>query len=129
MFYGLEVYRHAHAQSNQPRDDELGLAVRKLNDSPLPAPGPLSRATVSTTTLHGPELFVLALGQSDDDVRFAGSQSQNAQTRARAHGSNGFGERGRGLPSRLSLSAVNGWPEIGGVVIHQQSVSDNSSHP
>ena len=74
-FYGLEVYRRAHVQSNQTREDGLGLAVRKLNDSPLPAPGPLSRATVSTTTLHGPELLVLALGQSDDNVRLAGSQS------------------------------------------------------
>jgi hypothetical protein len=78
----------------------LYLAVRKLYNSPLATPSPLACASLlSASDLSDP--FVFAFWQANNNISLASAKREDAHTRARAHGSNGFSERGGGRPLSL----------------------------
>lgn len=76
----------------------LSLPIRKLNNSPLPTPGPLPRPALPAATLLTPNLLVHALGESNNDICLACPQRQNADTGAGAQGADGGCERRGGEP-------------------------------
>jgi hypothetical protein len=79
----------------------LLLTVAQTNNSPPAAPSPLASATVSATAFGSPELLVLALGQTNDDVGFDGAEREDPQTRAGAERADGCGEGGGWVPESL----------------------------
>lgn len=51
----------------------LDFAIAELHDSPLPTPSPLPRPAVAASALFSAQSLVLAVGQADHDVCFAGA--------------------------------------------------------
>jgi hypothetical protein len=81
----------------------LSLPIRELHNSPLPTPRPLARAIFCAPSRQRLDALIFTLRQAHYNICFASAEGENADAGARAHRSDGVGERGGGGPCGLTM--------------------------
>lgn len=98
-FVRLSIYHHINKMHPCL---PLLMTLRQVHNSPLSVPRPLSSTRITAAALKLPQLLILTLWKTNDNISLARSQRQDVDARRGTHGSESLDEWCSSGPGSLS---------------------------